>query len=409
MVNRSRTSSQMLLGSVVVASIALGMVAFAGLGAAVDCSARDIGVAVAVFGGLMGVLGATAFHLLAREKAAARAEIDAANAERDAAISDYHGLVTAGTAELDSQYRESGQELSRLNALLREANQKLVGAFTRLHELSGRQKGITDMIALGGSGDNARSSVEGFVTEATATLEELVSATEQNARHGEMLVGKVDSINTAVSAVGRVLGEIESIARQTNLLALNAAIEAARAGETGRGFAVVADEVRALSERTNHFSQEIRTQMSTVHDLICAAESAIGETVSTDVNAARRSKDGFDRAVTAVQRINSATAEHGAALAGIIAEIEEQVSYAVTTLQFQDLANQMIEHLARRSEQAGRIVHGIETAAEQRPRDHGETVAAESRIAVLVEAARDVTRHNPTSATKIASGTVEVW
>lgn len=409
MLNRSRTSSQMLLGSVIVASIALGMVAFAGLGAAVDCSARDIGVAVAVFGSLMGVVGATAFHLLAREKAAAKADIDAANAERDAAISDYHALVTAGTAELDSQYRESGQELSRLNALLREANQKLVGAFTRLHDLSGRQKGITDMIAMGGSGDNERSSVEGFVTEATATLEELVSATEQNARHGEMLVGKVDSINTAVSAVGRVLGEIESIARQTNLLALNAAIEAARAGETGRGFAVVADEVRALSERTNHFSQEIRTQMSTVHDLICAAESAIGETVSTDVNAARRSKDGFDRAVTAVQRINAATAEHGAALAGIIAEIEEQVSFAVTTLQFQDLANQMIEHLARRSEQAGRIVHGIETAAEQRPRDHGESVAAGSRIAVLVEAARDVTRHNPTSATKIASGTVEVW
>lgn len=407
--NRTRLSSRTLLGGAVVASCLLGMVTFAGLGAAVDCSARDIGVAVAVCGGFVALLGALAFQVLARERGDARARIAAAEAERDRAIEEYRALVTTGTAELDSQYRESGHELARLNALLREANQKLVGAFTRLHELSGRQKEITDLIALGGTGDHARSSVEGFVVEATTTLEELVSATEQNARHGEVLVGKVDSINTAVSAVGRVLGEIESIARQTNLLALNAAIEAARAGETGRGFAVVADEVRALSERTNHFSQEIRTQMATVHELICAAETAIGETVSTDVNAARRSKDGFDRAVTAVQHINAATAEHGAALASIIGDIEEQVAFAVTTLQFQDLANQMIEHLAQRSEQAGRIVHGIESAAERRTYDHAETAGAESRLAQLVESARDRTRHNPTSAVRIASGSVELF
>jgi methyl-accepting chemotaxis protein len=409
MVNRPRLSSQTLLGSAVAASFVFGMVTVAGLGAAVDCSPRDIGVAVAVFGGFIALLGAIAFHLLGRERHQAQARVEAAEAERDRAIDDYRTVVTSGTAELNSQYRESGQELGRLNALLREANQKLVAAFTRMHDLSGRQKGITDLIAVGGTGDSERSSVEGFVVEATATLEELVAATEQNARHGEVLVGKVDSINTAVSAVGRVLGEIESIARQTNLLALNAAIEAARAGETGRGFAVVADEVRALSERTNHFSQEIRTQMATVHELICAAETAIGETVSTDVNAARRSKDGFDRAVTAVQRINAATAEHGATLASIIGEIEEQVTYAVTTLQFQDLANQMIEHLSRRSEQAGRIVHGIESAAERRTYDHAGTVAVETRLAQLVESARDNTRHNPTSAVRIASGTVELF
>jgi len=408
-VNRVSTTAPVYLGAVAVAATAVGMIALAGLTAAANCSGRDIGLAVAIFAAVAAVIGYAAVRAVAAERANARRQTDALRDEARRVADAYRDLIASGTAELDTQQRQSGDELGRLGSLLRDANQKLVASFTRLHELSARQKALTDMIVVGGPGDNERSSLDGFVTEATATLEQLVDATEQNARHGELLVGKVDSINTAVSAVVRVLGEIESIARQTNLLALNAAIEAARAGETGRGFAVVADEVRALSERTNHFSQEIRTQMSTVHELICEAEAAIAESVSTDVNAAKRSKTGFDRAVTAVQKINAATTENGTALAGIIGEIEAQVGFAVTTLQFQDLASQIIGHLRTRAEQSGRIASGIGAARVGVDGDGAVAPNEVARIGHLIQAARDATRNNPVAVAQMSHGAIELF
>ncbi|HEY5309552.1 MAG TPA: methyl-accepting chemotaxis protein [Casimicrobiaceae bacterium] len=408
--NRPTLQAPAFLALVAVPSTIVGMMTMAGLGAAANCSGRDIGVATAVFAAFAVIVGLAAYRALAMERAHGRRAIEAARAARNNAVQEYRTMVVSCATELDTQHRESSDELIRLNTLLKEANQKLVANFTNLHTLSERQKSLTDMIVVGGPGDGERSSLDGFVTEATTTLEQLVEATEQNARHGEVLVGKVDSINTAVSAVVRVLGEIESIARQTNLLALNAAIEAARAGETGRGFAVVADEVRALSERTNHFSQEIRTQMSTVHELICQAEAAIAESVSTDVNAARRSKTGFDRAVTAVQKINAATTAHGTALAGVIGEIEDQVGHAVTTLQFQDLANQMIGHLRVRTEQSSRIAGTIGSAAAPAEENQASAAADGARIAHLIKAVRDATRHNPVAAAQqMSRGAIEMF
>lgn len=405
--NPSELSAPTFLATSLGGLTAAATLAVVGLGAAADCSNRDIGFLVAVFIAFAGLAWLAGRHAVRRERAAGAKALENARAGRQGVLDEYGRMIQSASAEIDAQQRHSAEELARLTVLLREANAKLLASFTSLHDLSARQREITARIVGGGSTADGQG-VEGFVAEATTTLESLVSATEHNARHGELLAGKVDSINTAVTAVGRVLGEIESIARQTNLLALNAAIEAARAGETGRGFAVVADEVRALSERTNHFSQEIRTQMSTVHELICAAEAAIGQSVSTDVSAARRSKEGFQHAVETVQRISATTAEQGNALAAIVVQIESHVADAVTTLQFQDIANQMIQHVRLRTDQAQQIVCGLGNAASPAT-DGGAATAQKERLGALVRSAREATRHNPTQAAQVTSGTVEMF
>jgi methyl-accepting chemotaxis protein len=75
---------------------------------------------------------------------------------------------------------------------------------------------------------------------------------------------KVNALAEASSSIGKIVSQIESIAKQTNLLALNAGIEAARAGAAGRGFAVVAGEVKSLAGKTAEATVDIRRRIETL-------------------------------------------------------------------------------------------------------------------------------------------------
>ncbi|MCT8978116.1 methyl-accepting chemotaxis protein [Clostridium sp. CX1] len=122
----------------------------------------------------------------------------------------------------------------------------------------------------------------------------------------EMVVDKVNSLNTSVSKVGNITEVINGISEQTNLLALNAAIEAARAGESGKGFAVVAEEVRRLAEQSKGSTEEIQR-------LIYSISSETGEVITTSndvkslvenqVNIVKNTIISFDDMIKAVSNI----------------------------------------------------------------------------------------------------------
>lgn len=76
----------------------------------------------------------------------------------------------------------------------------------------------------------------------------------------------VSRLRESSDKIGEVISLIQDIAEQTNLLALNATIEAARAGEAGKGFAVVASEVKSLANQTAQATDEISAQISKTQD-----------------------------------------------------------------------------------------------------------------------------------------------
>ena len=320
-----------------------------------------------------------------------------------------------GIAEVEQQTGAAHGELERLKGLLADAVGKLISSFTSLSGLATRQKDIT-LTMLQGNGDAA--SLDGFIQRTTTTLQSFVDTTTRNSAEAAGLVDKVQRISGAVSAVIKVLEEIEGISRQTNLLALNAAIEAARAGETGRGFAVVAEEVRALSERTSHFSQQIRGEIGTVHGLIRETESAIHQLVSQDKNVALRSKDEFEGAMASVRDVNTASARRMQELSGIVGEIETQVGHAVTALQFQDLATQLIGVTGARIDSdrqvaasAPAMIESVVDAAGARTGtpDPGATSRPLEVLNQLIERTRAATAKQPVAHGDVARGEVELF
>ncbi len=290
--------------------------------------------------------------------------VDYLEKELNQLATEFDQLLQLMNAEFNSQITDSKAELNQLKSVLQDAIGKLIHSFTTLESTTRRQQELALALTKKNQGEidahgNETLSFDKFLAETKGTLTVFVENTVENSKFGMELVGKMDDIARNVNLILDILGELESIASQTNLLALNAAIEAARAGEAGRGFAVVADEVRNLSIRSNGFSQQIRTQMGVVTGAVTEAENVISVIASKDMNFALHSKQNVDSMIQHIEGINAAMLVAADELSASAGTVEENVRAAVTSLQFQDMANQLLGHTGNRLDVIDNILSGI--------------------------------------------------
>jgi len=274
----------------------------------------------------------------------AQERIDALSSETEQDRAHLMRVVADCSAEFTAQLERCRTELDRLRDLLASAINGLITSFKAVNALTSRQQLLAVDVTRGGEGGKNNQSIGDFVRSTTETLHSFVESTTQSSSKANLLVARVGDVNLQIGTVLGILGEIEAISRQTNLLALNAAIEAARAGEAGRGFAVVAEEVRGLSERTHQFSQQIRSQVDKMHGATRGVEQSIQEMANADMEFAMRAKRDVEAHMSGIQGVDAAISAGLDQITHIAADVESNVASAVASLQFQDMASQLIHH-----------------------------------------------------------------
>lgn len=327
-----------------------------------------------------------------------------------------HELFTQLSAEFNQQLAVTNAEIGQIQNLLQDAIEKLLASFTGMEANTRKQQELALAMTAQQDNNSGTLNFEDFVQETSNTLTLFVDSTIETSKAGMALVGMIDNITADVDKIVGVLGEIEAISKQTNLLALNAAIEAARAGEAGRGFAVVADEVRSLSNRANHFSGEIRAHMDSVYQSVHAAERAISEMASRDMNFALRSKSTVQETMDEIRQLNNKMENTVDELSGIAGEVEGNVRTAVTSLQFQDMATQLLSHINTRIGNMGIMIHSIaEIPISEIGTGMGtrsECIRRLQRFHQAIEQASEVikhSKHNPVSQSHMESGDIELF
>ena len=328
-------------------------------------------------------------------------------------------LVERLAEECETQASQVQGETRQVQAMLADAVTRLIGSFMSMEACAWRQQQLARDFATqqnGEGGDGKSANFECFVRETSDTLALFAEMTVETGRIAMELVAMMDSISSEVSQVQSILGELEGISKQTNLLALNAAIEAARAGDAGRGFAVVADEVRNLSDRAHQFSEQIRNGMHRVHGAVQEAEGAINIMASRDMNFALKSKTGVQETLVEIGKVNRRMTEIVEELSAIADVVEKDAQVAVTSLQFQDMAAQLLGHV-----DAGVAHLGVRmrTAAQALAPDTAGGVGAitelpdllrrRRRIALAAAETSAVVKHSPVSQTSTASGEIELF
>lgn len=298
--------------------------------------------------------------------------------------------IAAGSRELQTQFGNAAEEVSRSQGLVSSAGSTLIHSFNNINARARKQQRLARDLLLSRTdgGKEDALSIADFVIETSATMQAFVDSIVKQSTLAISLVDRIDQISRQVDEVHDVLNEIEGIANQTNLVALNAAIEAARAGEVGRGFAVVADEIRKLSGRTTLFSHQIRSNIVNVRSSTAEASGDIDRLASNDMTAALHSKRRIENMMQQVQSINERVMEGAKSLSQLTAEVEQSINEAVVNLQFQDMVTQLMGHVQKRVSGLDAAVGTLGALAQTLAR--GDFAAAEAQSALFETQAREL-------------------
>jgi len=320
-----------------------------------------------------------------------------------------HYLFKNLEQELSEQFQISRDENKQVQEILSDAIQKLVDDFTALEKETKEQLQLT--FKLSGSEPNQQQdhnsqSFSNLFQSIDTVTNKLLNASIENSQRAEEVVTQTQETQVEFNSVLSLLSEVKKIADQTNLLAINAAVEAARAGESGRGFAVVAEEVRNLSTRSNRFSEQIDHSLQGISNSLENVEKSIQHLAIQSDQLVLEEKENISSVMRQAQTYYTLINDSSDKIAQSAQAVSQHVSKAVTSMQFQDMATQIIQTVNNRLEASGQLLNDLVGL----PTTHDNN-GIDAMMDLLNSATTLVqqSHHNPVSNKDMDEGEVELF
>lgn len=176
-------------------------------------------------------------------------------------------------------------------------------------------------------------------------------------------------------------------------------------------FIAISDEVRNLSDNTNKFSKQIHEMVSDVGQALAAAERSINGLASGDTSVVVDSRKHVQDMIAGLTAFNETVARNAVELNLISTKVEQNVLVVISTLQFQDMSTQLIEHARLRMTALQEVANemGKGGVGRQNNNEYLERIAAYNRLLDKHVVSLDRQKSNPVAQKDFGTGDIELF
>jgi len=181
-------------------------------------------------------------------------------------------------------------------------------------------------------------------------------------------------------------------------------------GKLVSNFITISDEVRNLSEGTNKFSKQIHELTGEVHELLEEAERSIQGLGTSDKALVDGCKTHVNDMIGALKSFNDTVSQNAIELNLVSTKIEQNVLVVISTLQFQDMSTQLIEHARLRMSALQEVANEMGKGGDsQNNREYLERIAAYNRLLDKHVVSLDKQKSNPVAQKDFGTGDIELF
>lgn len=181
-------------------------------------------------------------------------------------------------------------------------------------------------------------------------------------------------------------------------------------GKLVNNFILISDGVRDLSAHTNDFSKQIRDVIDRISSSLGSSERSAGNLGANDRAAAMESNQHVRSIMSELNAFNDTVANNAIDLNLISTNVEQNVLVVISTLQFQDMSSQLIEHARMRMSALQEVANEMGKAGDSPSRqEYLERIAAYNRLLDKHVVSLDKQKANPVAQKDFGTGDVELF